>query len=120
MLALLGVFQSRIEGALRKPDGKSCNRNSSAVQDAQAIYKPFARFSEELRLIEAAIRKQHLACGASPHTKLVFLLADLEPRCIALENESGDTMLRSGPVRNRHRYAHIGVVRISSESLSAI
>ena len=93
LFALLRVGERMIERALRQAHHLRADADAAFVQCLDRDLVALADFADHVGFGNAAIVQDQLAGGRRADAELVFLLADLEAREIAFDQERGDAFI---------------------------
>ena len=75
---------------MREPDGQRRDPDAAGIEHLQRVDEPLAFLADERLRRHAAILEDHFARVARAHPELVLLLAGLQPRRAALDDERRD------------------------------
>ena len=118
-MPLLGVMQTVVERALRDPDHLRADPDAALVERLDGDLVALAHLAEHVSLGHPAAFQHQLAGRGRPDAELVLLLADLEAREGALDQEARDALVALRGVDRRHHDEQVGLGRVGDPQLPA-
>ena len=120
LLALLGVLDGLVHGALGNAEGLACDADAAAVEGLHGQAEAFAELAQLAILRDAAVFEDKLCRGRAADTHLLLLLADAEAGVGLLDDEGADALGAQALVGHGDDDEHVGVGAVGDENLASV
>src|SRR5690606_19139154 len=119
-MPLFRILQRSVKSTHSYAETQGRNGYPAAVQDFQRLDKSLTFVAQSLRLVNAAVLKDHLGGLRGSHTKLVLLPSGLKPGSAPFHDESCHPMGVALFTCSRYHYRHVAGDPVRNEVLSTV